>query len=358
VTIIDRYVALTFVRSYVLLLAVGIGLYVVADLLVNLDEFTENRALSFWEVVGAMADYYGHNLPLYFTQLGGPAMAFAGAFTVAMLLRNNEMTALVAAGMPLQRLTVPIVVCSVLLVALWMINVLPTFAPKIARRHDDLIGVRQAGIDFARDDHDAILTARRMNLPQQRLEYVVIIEPAQKGGCVIEADAAVYDPQAKTWRLEAGKRIVKGNSDDVGGLRFGIERQPLNEYPFTLTPEELLLRQSAEWTGMLSLRQMNALLRSRNLPNLLAIRMQRHIWLTEPLLQWLLLLLSLPFFLRREPCSVLAAGGWALLLAGAFFAVVFCAHHMITAPSPALLAWIPILTFGPVAVLQLANVKT
>jgi lipopolysaccharide export LptBFGC system permease protein LptF len=360
-TIVSRYVAFSFVRSYVILLLVGIGLYVVSDLLVNLDEFTENREMSLGQVVAVMWDYYKYNLPMYFSQLAGPVMAFAGAYTVAMMLRNNEMTALVAAGMPLQRLAVPIMLCSVVLVAIWIVNrnyVLPRYAHKIARHHDDITGTRTAGIWSARDDNDAILTARGINLQEGRLDYVVIVEPPERGSYIIQADAAYYVPERRTWRLERGQRIREDIAADAGGLSFGIRREGLGEYAFMLTPEELLLRQSSQWAGMLSLGQMNALLRSRNLPNLAAVRMQRHIWLTQPILQWLLLTLTLPFFLTREPTSVLVAGGRALLLTGAFFGVAFFGHNMVTTQWAAVVAWIPILVFGPVAVLQMANVKT
>ena len=85
--------------------------------------------------------------------------------------------------------------------------------------------------------------------------------------------------------------------------------------------------------------------------------MNRHIWLT-PVLQLLLLALTVPFFLRREPCSVLVAGGQALLLSGAFYATGFFAHSMIAAQHAALVAWIPILIFGPIAALLLSNIRT
>jgi lipopolysaccharide export LptBFGC system permease protein LptF len=89
------------------------------------------------------------------------------------------------------------------------------------------------------------------------------------------------------------------------------------------------------------------------------INMSRHIRLTQPLLQWILLLLALPFFLTREPANVMAAGGKALLLGGAFFLVAFVAHSVVKEEAhAALIAWLPILLFGPLAALQLANVKT
>lgn len=361
-SIIDRYVARTFLAGYLILMLVGIGLYVLTDLLVNIDEFTEDQSLPFFQLLKLMGDYYVCNLPLYYSQLGEPLMAIAAAFTLGMMLRNNELTALVAAGMPLQRLTAPLVVCSVLLVGVWMANrevLLPQLAHKIARKHDDIIVERTSGVECARDDNNAILSAAKFFPRQGRLENVYIIEPQKWGRSLISADAATYDRQSATWRLERGKRTTMYDPMQREGLGPPIEPDYVDEYAFTLTPQELLLRRNSQWTDLLSIRQLNALLHSRNLANRPAISMSRHIRLTQPLLQLVLVLLGLPFFLVREPTSVMAAGGKALLLCGAFFLVAFVAHSMVKQEAhAALVVWIPILIFGPLAVVQLANVKT
>jgi lipopolysaccharide export system permease protein len=311
-----------------------------------------------------MGDYYVCNLPLYYSQLGGPLMAIAAAFTIGMMLRNNELTPLVAAGMPLQRLAIPIVACSVLLVAVWMANrelLLPRLAHKVARKHDDILGQRTRGVSCARDSNNAILNATSFYPRQARLEGLCIIEPDDQGRpCnLVQADAATYDEQRSVWRLERGVRILMHDPRRAEGLGAPIEREYVDEYPFTLTPDELVLRRDSQWADLLSLRQLNALLQSRNLANRAMIDMSRHIRLTQPLLQWILLLLALPFFLVREPTNVLAAGGKALLVAGAFFMVAFIAQSVVKEETyAALIAWIPILLFGPLAVLLLANVRT
>ncbi|MBU0637681.1 MAG: LptF/LptG family permease [Planctomycetes bacterium] len=361
--IIDRYVAKTFLSGYLILLLVGIGLYILSDMLVNIDEFTEDPTLSLAQVLQRMVDYYGYNIPLYFSQLGAFVMAIAAAFTLGMMLRNNEMTALVAAGMPLQRLAVPILICSVLLVGVSVANqelVIPRVAHKIARQHDDIVGTRTVGVYCARDDSRAIMTALRLYPREGTLERVFIIEPDEAGqpATLVEADQATYDPERETWRLVKGRRLIMGNTAATDGLGGAVQYEGVQEYPFTLKPGDLVLRQGAQWADMLSLRQMNALVQSHTLPNLATVIKSRHIRLTQPLLQWLLLALAVPFFLTREPGNVLAAGGRALLVSGAFLGVTFVSHGIIGDERAALLAWLPILLFGPVAVLQLANVKT
>ena len=363
-TTIDRYVARTFLSGYLILMLVGIGLYTLTDLLVNIDEFTEDDSLSVAQVLWFMGDYYLSNLPLYYSQLGGPLMAIAAAFTLGMMLRNNELTVLAAAGMPLQRLAVPILACSVVLAGVWMANrelLLPKLAHKISRGHEEAVAQSTRGVYCARDNNNAILTAVGFHPREGRLESVYIIEPDADGRPrhLIKADFAIYDPQLESWMLERGVRIKMHEPLGIRELGPSIRPDYIDEFPYTLTPEELVLRRDSQWADLLSLRQLNALLKSRNLANRPAVVMSLHTRLTQPLLQWILLLLAIPFFLTREPSNVMAAGGKALLLGGVFFLVTFVAQGVVKEEAyAALIAWIPILAFGPLAVLLLANART
>ena len=360
-TIINRYVAWMFLTSYLILLLVGIGIYVLADVLLNFDEFIEDPTLSTPEVLAFMLNYYGYNLPLYFAQLGGPMLAVAAAFTLGALQRNNETVALLAAGMPLQRLATPILVCSVLLLAVWVGNkelLIPQVAQKIARQRDDISGTRTAGVAMVRDHHKALLTAQRLDPRRGRLERLQILVPDETGqyATLIDADEATYDPQRQTWVF--GPR---GWSVSLAGAaKFGQaqQRHPVTEFPYTLSPEELVLFQGSSWVELLSLRQMNALIASGGLPNRAMIITNRHIRLTQPMLYLTLVALVLPFFMTREPGSVLVAGGRAVVLCGAFLGIAFVAHGVVGEQGAALRAWVPMICFGPIAVMQLVNVKT
>ncbi len=331
-TTTDRYIVRTFVGSYLVLLLVAVIACIFIDLLINVDEFAEN-ALPMREVLGNLLDYYGSNLPLYYLQLGGVTIAIAASFTFGMLLRNNEMTALVAAGVPLQRLAVPALLGSVALVGLWMASnelVVPSLAHKIARRHDDLSGTRQVAVHCVRDEHDAILSAGELHSREGRLRNVYIIEPPSEArpGVLINADSATYDPARRTWKLDRGVRRVMSPPAGPGDLGAPLQRQPLSEYAFGLAPEQILLRQSAQWAGLMSMRQMNALLQAGNLPNKAAVAKSRDVRFTQPLLAWILMVLVVPFFLTREPANVLVAGGKALVLGGLCFGLTFIAHSI------------------------------
>ena len=322
--------------------------------------FVEDRSLSAFQVLGFMIDFYGYNLPLYFSQLGGPVLAIAAAFTLGNMLRNNEMTALIAAGMPLQRLAAPILVCSVVIVVAWEANkefVIPRIAHKIARQRDDIAGTRTEGVYMVRDGKQAILTAQRLDPRRGILKRLQILVPSEAGryDTVIDADGATYDADRQTWVLDRGRYLdMDTPMDSPDAIRW----QPIAEYPFARAPEELTLFQRSGWAEMLSLRQMNTLVNSGGLPNVASIIVNRHIRLTQPLLYLVLVLLTLPSFLTREPGNVIGAGARALVLCGVYLGLAFIAHGIVSEQGAALRVWSPILCFGPLSVALLANVRT
>jgi lipopolysaccharide export system permease protein len=361
--VLDRYLTRSFVGGYFLLLAVFIGMYILLELMFNLDEFTEDSSRGPLQVLGLIVDYYKYKVPLYYGQLGGAVLAMAGGFTVAAMLRNNEMVALVAAGVPLQRLAAPLIVSSVVLIGLWMANqefVVPRFAEKIARTHDDVTGVRTSGVYAARDERNAILSAQRLDPISGRLHRVFIIEPDPTGAPagVIQADSAAWDPAAQVWRLTRGVRIWQG-PQQADGLGAAILKTPVDEFAYSLTPEQLVLRRDSQWESLLSLRQLHALRNVPNLANRATVEANLHLRLTQPLVQLILLLLTLPFFLTRLPPNVITAGGKALLLGGIFFLVVSLSQSLVRDESAAaMVAWAPIFLFGPISVVLLASAKT
>jgi len=84
-----------------------------------------------------------------------------------------------------------------------------------------------------------------------------------------------------------------------------------------------------------------------------SVQRVRHGRFAAPFVNLLLLLLGLPFFLVREPTSVLEQAAKCLLNCGLAFVANFVAVNLAGASvSPALPAWIPIMVFAPLAVIQ------
>lgn len=332
---------------------------ILLDLLFNIDNFTDDGRLPLTTAIPAVIDYYLYKLPLYFFQLAPAMLALAAAFTLSQVLRNNELVPLLAAGVPLWRLIVPLSVCAAFVLPVLIANrelLLPSVAPKVARKPSDTTGLNAQRLRCIRDERGTTLTAERIEVQQGRLVQPYWIEPEDETGAVgiVHADLATWDAARREWRLERGeRRVIRG---DAQGHR---ELELCNVMAFPLPPDEILLRQSTEWSDLLSTPQLNRLAANRSLPNRDAIVQSLILRFTEPLSYLILLSLAVPAFMTRERGNVIAAAGRSLLWSGAFFAVSYVAREMVTdVKSAQLAAGLPLILFGPLALLQFINVKT
>jgi len=105
---IDRYVLGSFLKNYLLSLVVLVGIYCVLDMVFNFDEFVEvtghegvGDVQSAFQVMYAVADYYFYQSFRVFSYLAGVVAVVAAAFTLMRMSRQNELAALLAAGVPL-----------------------------------------------------------------------------------------------------------------------------------------------------------------------------------------------------------------------------------------------------------------
>ncbi|MEY2724704.1 MAG: hypothetical protein RLZZ458_571, partial [Planctomycetota bacterium] len=110
-TTFDRYVIGRLLHTFVMLFAATLGLYVVIDLFMNIDEFQENIAkdptvsdASQLELPLRIAEYYFFR-SFDFFEMAGPVLVTVSAVTVIALLRKSSETfPLLAAGVPAFRL--------------------------------------------------------------------------------------------------------------------------------------------------------------------------------------------------------------------------------------------------------------
>ena len=364
---LDRYLLRSFFWNYGLALAVLISLYVVLDLFVNFDEFTESGK-STWVVVVDIWNYYRYNLPMYFAQLSGVITLFAACGVMTRLHRCNEITAILASGSSLFRLAAPIILAGFAMNVLLFVDqefVLPKVAAKLARKRDDVEGARAYGVWAVKDSQGRQLNAVQFSPRERQIRGLIIMETNsgnQKGrlGDIITADKAEWDDSRQGWKLTSrGVKIsLASNARGYSGDE-AIIRTPVDFYACNLSPDELLLRQQTQWMRFLSIQQLNSLAKSRDV-NVRQIAKIKHERFTMPIQNMIFLLLGLTFFLNRHPQSVLSQGAQSLGVTSLAFIISFLVQQLAgaTLESPALPAWLPIFIFGPVAVLLLDNVKT
>ncbi len=135
---LDRYILRNFLTSWALWFIVFMLLRVMTDLFVNMDEFAEHP-VPLPELVQWIATYYGYQSLVYFTELGGVLTVAAAAFALAVMNRTNELTAILASGISLRRVIVPIVLCSLGMGGLIVADrefVIPRVKQKLVRSRD------------------------------------------------------------------------------------------------------------------------------------------------------------------------------------------------------------------------------
>ncbi|HLL90491.1 MAG TPA: LptF/LptG family permease [Tepidisphaeraceae bacterium] len=377
--IIDRYVAATFLKNYLISFMVLVGLYVVLDMVFNFDELVEvnNKAeasgfATLLSTLGTIGDYYFYQTFLFFTQLSGIIPVVAAAFTLLRFSRFNELTALLAAGTPLLRVAMPILIASVGLNVLLVLDhelVIPRMIPKLVRKHDDLSrdGPKRFPIQAMQDEQNRILSAAAYtpgagDRPPAMWKVDVIERDAQLIATAhTRAEAATWD--GRRWVLQDGYRATGLGAADAGGL----SETPVAVYEGSVTPDEIALYRSGDYVELLSTRQINALLARPKSYGTGSLARVKHWRFTQPLMNVILLMLAIPCVLTRDPGQLKRAATLCLALTGAAMATMFLFQQLAAvnplgperaAAWPALMAWMPIFLWGPISVWLLDRVKT
>jgi lipopolysaccharide export system permease protein len=389
--IFDRYVIVSFVRNYVISFMVLVGMYVVLDMVFNFNNLVDFRssASGVQGVLGALYDiwdYYFYQCFLIFVHLSGIIPVVAAAFTLMRLSRFNELTAMLAAGVPLLRIAAPVILVAVVLNGLLLVDqelVIPQMIPKLIREHGDVHGsVRNYYfIEAMQDSADGLVYAARYfpappdGGPPRMLDLdVVEREARQLPGqnrpflvpvAHIQADEAQWNAAKHEWDLTNGRRVTGIMDERVSAP------QPCPAYKSNVTPEEIALYRSGNFVDLLPTARINQLLDRPNMYGKIDLLRVKNSRITQPLMNVILLLLAIPCVLTREPGTLKTAATKTLLLMGIAMGTVFLFHYFAgaipnsmaaSANGPntwsMLMAWVPIFLFGPMSVFLLDRVKT
>ena len=176
--ILDRYVAKNFIIGYVIAFGVLMGLRVITDLFVNLDEFTERADIDTAAVIKNILMFYSYNCTLYFRDFAGMITAVAAAFSFGRMVRSNELVAVMASGISLKRIIAPIVFLALLLTGVLIIDqefLIPPLADKLVRSHDDLPGQESYDVRFIGDQNGSLINSQRFEVGTRTLHSPTIL---------------------------------------------------------------------------------------------------------------------------------------------------------------------------------------
>src|ERR1022692_4368208 len=95
--ILDRQMIFNYLKAYLFCLVSLMGLFVVVDLFMNLEDFTAHRS-DLQSAIKHVGVYYGYKSFQIFDRLCESVVLLAGMFTLAWMQRNNELLPLLSAG--------------------------------------------------------------------------------------------------------------------------------------------------------------------------------------------------------------------------------------------------------------------
>ncbi|MHC4219427.1 MAG: LptF/LptG family permease [Planctomycetota bacterium] len=372
--LVDLYIIRRFLANFVILLMLLFVFAVSIALLLQLDEFVEATqgivgaedgvVTLVTALIGIVVDFHGPRLFQFYAYMLGLLSVGAMGFTLSQMHRHRELVALLASGVRLHRIGLPILGAALGLNLLQLLNqelVLPRMAPLVVRSHGD-IGREGAGafeVRFTADGKGNLLQAPSFDPKTDTLRLPTFLERDELGRTArrITADEATWDEEARVWGLRNG-RVMSPQASGVGTTAV-LVGEPLDRYPTDLGPDVLKMRRYREYATMLSLRQIRQMLGSPGVVNEDALVRYAVARFATVLINMLVLMMAMPFFLLREPAnllrnSVLCAGSTIPAMLGALmgFAVAF------PGIPPAVSVFLPVLVLLPMAMFMISLIKT
>ena len=102
--LLKRYILLQFGKNILTLMAGFIAIYLLIDFFEKIDNFMEKG-----KSMGLVFKFFMLNIPFILEQMGPVCILLAGVVTLGILNHSNELIALKACGIPLKKITAPII---------------------------------------------------------------------------------------------------------------------------------------------------------------------------------------------------------------------------------------------------------
>lgn len=373
---LDRYIIRQFLINFVILLLVFTMLFVLVDLIVDMDEFVKAGRLRADEfggqlpaIVWTVVTYYGPLLLLLYVFFSGLLVVGAMGFALAGLARSRELTAMASSGISLYRVAAPIVVVGGLLNVLTLLDqefVIPNLAYRLTRsksqvRYD---AIRSFAVRYAVDGNGHLLSAAQFNpsADEPMLTGLTILERNASGQAQrrITAEQAFWNIVSERWDLVGGYGIRPLRHAALTPLEeSGVEgAEPVEFFQTDLSPQVLLANEEQLYPRLLSFSDLRQLA-SNTAINDGPIRRIMHGRFSLLVLNVLVLVVGLPFFLIRGPVNTLQQGvlaaatvlsAWGLGVLVPEVAAVYL--------NPVASAWLPVVILLPASAVGLQFVRT
>jgi lipopolysaccharide export LptBFGC system permease protein LptF len=374
--LIDRHILVRFLTNFVVLFTLLFVFGIAIDLILNLDKFVEatdenlrdknaGQGETIFTLLRLIADFQGPRLFQFYGYLHGVVIIGAMGFTLAQMHKFKELVAVLAAGVSLQRLAMPFIVGAFVLSLVQLVNqefFLPRVAPLLLRNHGDIgkSGLQAFEVELAAYGPGRLLHAASFDPRTAMLIAPTFLDREERGVTKrrISAERAVWDEAGGGWRLEQGVSLRFAGAES-GGDNTLVQRDELEFLASDISPRTLTVRHHAQFAGMLSLRQIADMLQGAESRDSNALRRHRYARFSTVLVNILVLVITLPSFLLREPAnllmqSVTCAG---LALPCQFGAILGMSMALPGLP-PAAGVFLPAILLIPIALARVTFIRT
>lgn len=362
--ILDRYIAKNFLIGYVIAFFVLIGLRIIIELFVNLDEFTEHADLGAFAVIKNILVFYGIRITLYFRDFAGMITVVAAAFSFGKMIRNRELVAVMSSGVSLKRVIVPVIILAITATLILVIDqelIIPPLADKLVRGEDDIAGEEICDVSFISDANNSLFYSLKFDEKTETLYYPTILpRKIRKPGVwevtgYISADKAVFNRRTQRWDLTNGFFNEK---------KYQSVPVAVDYYRTDITPRDIPIRRKAENKSLLSFWQLHTLAKQgKKIKDQAQLYAQMQSRVTDPLINLVMLMVSLPILICRDPKSMKTAIMLSFAVTSACYITTFICRLLATEVFfemiiPEFWVWLPVFIFLPVAFIELDSMKT
>jgi lipopolysaccharide export LptBFGC system permease protein LptF len=250
---------------------------------------------------------------------------------------------------------------------------IPPIADKLVRSHDDLPGQEYYDVKFISDENGSLVNSQRFDVETRTLHSPTILlrKETNRAGIWevtgrITGEKAVDSDNNGRWELfskdpKSGELRPYGLHEKVG-VRGAPER--IKYYDSDITARDIPIRRKSEHKSLLSLRDLTALERQKSgVRDRFQLSSQKHFRITDPIINLVMLMVSLPILVCRDPKAMKSAVMISFSITGACFITTFVCKMLATEVvfdkvMPALWAWLPVFIFLPIAFIELDSMKT
>jgi lipopolysaccharide export system permease protein len=383
--ILDRERYRAYFKSYVICSTALVGLYVVIDAFSNFDEFSK-RAVGAVEMFSIMGRFYLVRMSQFYDRLCGVIGMMAAVFTVTWMQKNNELLAMLAAGVSTQRVIRPVWISALVVSGLAVVNqefIMPPLGEELQKTHSD-DGLRKVQVYFRYDAQGILIHGREADRNAKTVLGFNATLPFTIFGTMHEITArqaryipetAVGAPLRGGWLLR-GAELNKPVDDEnlEGGVLTRLDDDkgfpPLVGERASLGGETYFLQSDLTFEAVTRNRQWYAyaptwdlikgLNDPANEPEKQEIAVFLHSRILRPIVTLNLMLLSLPLVLGGYGRNMFINLGLSLGTSALFYGFGFLCQYLGGNGniSPELAAWAPLIGFGSIAVARWDRIRT